>query len=77
MLLAAGERISIALVAMAINDSGAAISLTGRRPGSSRTPAYGKARIIERRATRVSEALAAGRIAIVAGFQGVSTEPTT
>ena len=75
MLLTAGERISMALLSMAIIERGReAISFTGSQAGIVTDTAHGKARIVDVRARRVLEALDAGRIAIVAGFQGVSTE---
>jgi aspartate kinase len=75
MLLTAGERISIALLAMAIHDLGReAVSLTGSQAGIVTDTRHGKAKILELRTERVREALDAGRIAIVAGFQGVSTD---
>ncbi|HEX2240364.1 MAG TPA: aspartate kinase [Actinomycetota bacterium] len=75
MLLTAGERISMALLSMAIMELGhQAISLTGSQAGIVTDTTHGKARIVEVRARRVLEALEAGKIAIVAGFQGVSTE---
>ncbi len=75
MLLTAGERISMALLSMAINDLGAeAISFTGSQAGIVTDTSHGQAKIIEVRARRVREALGAGKVAIVAGFQGVSTE---
>jgi aspartate kinase len=75
MLLTAGERISMALLSMAINDVGAqAISFTGSQAGIVTDTSHGQAKIIEVRARRVREALEAGKVAIVAGFQGVSTE---
>ena len=74
MLLTAGERISIALLSMAINDLGReAVSFTGSQAGIVTDTAHGRARIVEMRSDRVREALDANRIAIVAGFQGVST----
>jgi aspartate kinase len=74
MLLTAGERISMALLSMAINELGSgAISFTGSQAGIVTDTSHGKARILEVKAARVREALEAGRIAIVAGFQGVST----
>jgi aspartate kinase len=74
MLLTAGERISMALLSMAIIDMGhEAISLTGSQAGIVTDTSHGKARIVEVRARRVLEALEQGKIAIVAGFQGVST----
>jgi aspartate kinase len=75
MLLTAGERISVALVSMAINDLGHdAVSFTGSQAGIVTDTSHGKARIVEMRRGRVHEALEQGQIAIVAGFQGVSTE---
>jgi aspartate kinase len=75
MLLTAGERISMALLAMAIHDLGRdAVSFTGSQAGIVTDTRHGKAKIVELRADRVREALDAGRIAIVAGFQGVSTD---
>ena len=74
MLLTAGERISMALLSMAIIDLGReAISFTGSQAGIVTDTSHGKAKIVEVRARRVREALEAGKIAIVAGFQGVST----
>jgi aspartate kinase len=74
MLLTVGEQISIALLSMAINDLGhEAVSFTGLQAGIVTDTTHGKARIVEMRSDRVSEAVAAGRIAIVAGFQGIST----
>jgi aspartate kinase len=74
MLLTAGERISGALVSMAINDLGhEAVSFTGSQAGIVTNTTHGRARIVEMRSGRVLEALDEGRIAIVAGFQGVST----
>ncbi len=75
MLLTSGERISIALLSMAIIDGGReAISFTGSQAGIVTDTRHGKARIVEMRSERVREALDAGKIAIVAGFQGVSTD---
>jgi aspartate kinase len=75
MLLTAGERISMALLSMAIMDLGRqAISFTGSQAGIVTDTSHGKAKIIEIRARRVREEMAQGKIAIVAGFQGVSTE---
>lgn len=73
MLVSAGERISMALLAMALRERGAeAISLTGSQAAILTDGAHTGARIQEVRATRVLEGLEAGRIVIVAGFQGVS-----
>jgi aspartate kinase len=75
MLLSTGERISCALCAMAINDLGhRAISLTGSQAGIVTDTAHNRAKIIEVKGDRIREALNAGKVAIVAGFQGVSTE---
>jgi aspartate kinase len=74
MLLTSGERISIALLSMAIIDLGRdAISFTGSQAGIVTDTSHGRARIVEMRAGRVGDALAEGKIVIVAGFQGVST----
>ncbi len=75
MLLSAGERISCALLAMAIDRLGfQAVSLTGSQAGIVTDTSHTKARILDIRATRVEEALNDGKIVLVAGFQGVSTE---
>ena len=75
MLISVGERISNALCAMAVHDLGhEAISLTGSQAGIVTDTVHGKAKIAEVRATRINEALDAGRIALVAGFQGVSAD---
>jgi aspartate kinase len=75
MLLSTGERISCALCAMAIHDMGhQAISLTGSQAGIVTDSSHTKARIIDVRADRISDALRQDRIVLVAGFQGVSTE---
>jgi aspartate kinase len=73
MLLTAGERIAMALLAMAIREAGEeAISLTGSQAAIITDTAHTVARIEEIRADRVREELAKGSIVIVAGFQGVS-----
>jgi len=73
MLLTAGERISMALVAMAIANLGfEARSFTGSQAGVITDSVHGKARIIDVTPGRISDALADGAIPIVAGFQGVS-----
>src|SRR5262245_38999826 len=75
MLISVGERISCALAAMAIVDLGhEAISLTGSQAGIVTDTVHGKAKIVEVRAKRIHDALDAGRIVLVAGFQGVSSE---
>jgi len=74
MLLTAGERISIALVSMAVNDLGVpAQSFTGSQAGIVTDTEHGNAKIVEIKGDRIKEALDAGNVAIVAGFQGVST----
>jgi aspartate kinase len=75
MLLTAGERISMAVLTMAVEDRGQpAVSFTGSQAGIVTDTEHGKAKIIEVRGDRIREALAQGRVAIVAGFQGVSTD---
>jgi aspartate kinase len=74
MLISVGERISCALVAMAIADLGTdAISLTGSQAGIVTDTVHGKAKIVEVKAHRIHTALDEDRIVLVAGFQGVST----
>jgi aspartate kinase len=75
MLLTAGERISMALVAMAIANLGfEARSFTGSQAGVITDSVHGRARIIDVTPGRIRDALDAGYIAIVAGFQGVSQD---
>ena len=75
MLLTAGERISMALLAMAISNLGhEARSFTGSQAGVITDSAHGKARIIDVSPGRIQEAIKEGAIAIVAGFQGVSQD---
>ncbi|MCL2850116.1 MAG: aspartate kinase [Micrococcales bacterium] len=75
ILLTAGERISMSLLAMAIDALGVeARSFTGQQAGVITDAAYGRARIIDVTPSRISETLAEGHVAIVAGFQGVNTE---
>jgi aspartate kinase len=75
MLLTAGERISMALLAMAINNLGfEAQSFTGSQAGVITDSTHGKARIIDVTPGRITEAIEAGNIAIVAGFQGISQD---
>lgn len=74
MLLTAGERISIALVSMAVNALGVpAQSFTGSQAGIVTDTEHGNAKIVEIKGDRIREALDAGNVAVVAGFQGVST----
>src|SRR5699024_9338380 len=73
MLLTAGERISMALLAMAIGNLGQeARSFTGSQAGVITDSSHGKAKIIDVTPGRIEKALHDGAIAIVAGFQGVS-----
>lgn len=73
MLLTAGERIAMALVAMAVREAGVeAISFTGSQAAIITDTRHTGARIEEVRADRLREELARGRVVIVAGFQGVS-----
>ena len=75
MLLSTGERISCALMAMALHDLGhQAVSFTGSQAGIFTDGAHTKARIVEIRADRIREALEEGNIALVAGFQGMSID---
>jgi aspartate kinase len=73
MLLTAGERISMALLAMALEELGVpAVSFTGSQAGILTDERHASARIVEVRPVRVWEELDRGRVVIVAGFQGVS-----
>jgi aspartate kinase len=73
MLLSVGERISMALLSMAIHHQGIeAISLTGSQCGIITTASHSNARIIDVRPFRVQDELARGRVVIVAGYQGTS-----
>ena len=75
MLLTAGERISMAVLAMAIETLGQdARSFTGSQAGVITDSAHGRARIIDVTPGRIQQALSRGSIAIVAGFQGVSQD---
>ncbi|MER7210793.1 aspartate kinase [Streptosporangium sp. NPDC000239] len=75
MLLTSGERISMALLAMAIANLGQeARSFTGSQAGVITDSSHGRARIIDVTPGRISEAIGAGQVAIVAGFQGVSQD---
>ena len=75
MLLTAGERISMALLAMAISDLGMeARSYTGSQAGMITDSSHGQARIIDVTPGRIKTALSEGAIPIVAGFQGVSQD---
>jgi aspartate kinase len=75
ILLTAGERISMSLLAMAIANLGvSAQSFTGQQAGVLTDEAHGRARITEVRADRIVKALEDGHVAIVAGFQGVNPD---
>ena len=75
MLLSTGERISCALLAMAIDRLGKhAVSFTGSQAGIVTDDVHTKARIVDVRASRLAEAMADGKIVLVAGFQGVSDD---
>jgi aspartate kinase len=72
ILLTAGERISMALLAMAIHGEGVpAQAFTGPQAGVITTEHHGRARIIDVAPARLQKAIAAGKVAIVAGFQGI------
>jgi aspartate kinase len=74
MLVSAGERISMSLLCMALAGAGvAATSLTGSQAGIVTDTDHTRAKIVEIRADRLREALDAGQVPVVAGFQGVST----
>ena len=74
MLLTAGERISMSLLCMALIDRNQhAVSLTGSQAGIVTDTTHGKAKIVEVRADRIREVVTGGSVAVVAGFQGVST----
>src|SRR5258707_14971533 len=73
MLLTAGERVSMALLSMAIRELGGdAVSFTGSQSGIITNDRHVDARIIEVRPVRVQDELANGRIVVIAGYQGVS-----
>jgi aspartate kinase len=75
MLLTTGERVSAALLTMALADLGVeAVSFTGSQVGIITDNVHGKAKIVEVKGDRVREALARGLVAVVAGFQGVSLD---
>ena len=76
MLLASGEQVSIALLAMALNQQGvAAVSMTGPQVGIVTESTHGRARILEIRTDRIRNHLNEGRVVVVAGFQGTSSGP--
>ena len=74
MLITTGERISMSLLCMALADLGIeAVSFTGSQAGIITDSTHTKAKIIEVKGDRVREGLAAGKVCVVAGFQGIST----
>lgn len=73
MLLSTGERITMALLCIALNDLGVkAISLTGSQSGIITNDRYNDASVIEVRPFRVQDELAKGQVVVIGGFQGVS-----
>ncbi len=73
MLLSAGERISMALLSMALHEFKVdAISFTGSQAGVLTDTVHGKAKIVEIRAKRIVDALKENKVCVVAGFQGMS-----
>jgi aspartate kinase len=75
MLLSTGERISMALVSMALAGLGIeSVSFTGSQVGIITDTSHTKAKIVEIKGDRVRAALAEGKVVVVAGFQGVSTD---
>lgn len=75
MLVTVGERIAISLLAMALDRIGTpAVSFTGSQSGILTTADHSNAKIIDVRAERIAQVLDAGKVAIVAGFQGVSPD---
>ncbi len=75
MLLTAGERVSMSLLAIALHDRGApAVSFTGSQAGILTDSSHGEARITRITGERVRDAIAGSKVAIVAGFQGVDPE---
>ncbi|MEY3575672.1 MAG: aspartokinase [Actinomycetota bacterium] len=74
MLLTTGERISMSLLCMALHDLGIdAVSFTGSQVGIITDTVHGKAKILEVKGDRVRAAIGEGKVAVVAGFQGIST----
>lgn len=75
MLVSVGERISVALLALALREAGVpAISLTGSQSGIITDERHADARVVEVRPDRIRKELDAGKVVVVAGFQGVSRE---
>lgn len=75
VLLSTGERITMSLLSIALHEEGVdSVSLTGSQCEIITSTSHTNARIVEIRASRIKEAIAEGRVVIVAGFQGVSTD---
>jgi len=75
MLLTSGERVSMALLCMALADLGVdAVSFTGSQAGIITDTTHTRAKILDIKGDRLRESLAAGRVPVVAGFQGVSVQ---
>ncbi len=75
MLLTTGERVSMALLCMALADRGIeAVSFTGSQVGIVTDTTHGKAKILQVKGDRVRDALSRGNVCVVAGFQGISTD---
>jgi aspartate kinase len=75
MLLTTGERVTAALMTMALADRGIpAISFTGSQVGIITDTAHRKAKIVEVKGDRVRQSLSEGKVCVIAGFQGVSTD---
>ncbi|MFM2164330.1 MAG: hypothetical protein RL325_767 [Planctomycetota bacterium] len=75
MLMATGEQVSVALLAMALDKLGVqAVSLTGGQAGITTDGAYGRARVVRVARERLEGELLAGRVPVVCGFQGVSRD---
>jgi aspartate kinase len=73
MLLTTGEQISIALLSIALNETGhKAVSFTGWQTGMITNDVHGKAKILDIKANRIIDAVNDGNIAVVAGFQGIN-----
>ena len=75
MLLTTGERVTAALMTMALADRGIeAVSYTGSQVGIITDTAHRKAKIVEVKGDRVRQSLGEGKVCVIAGFQGVSTD---
>ncbi|CAM5253796.1 aspartate kinase [Bacillus safensis FO-36b] [Bacillus safensis subsp. safensis] len=75
MLLATGEQVTISLLAMALQRRGYdAISFTGWQAGMKTEHVHGTARIVDIDESRIKEELSAGKVVVVAGFQGIADD---